>query len=147
MANTETAETALASALRAAHSELLRDLRSLEDSVRLAAKRGLDDLHERLAATYNHVQKHFRLEEENGYMDAVKKIGPHLERTIEELRGEHRKLTEDLARLIVESQGQTEPGESLRKKTLSWVNEVRQHETKENDLIQDAYNLDLAAED
>ncbi|MBI3407811.1 MAG: hemerythrin domain-containing protein [Planctomycetes bacterium] len=140
-------ETALASALRTAHSQLLRDLRALEDSVRLAAKSGFDDLHDRLAATYNHVQKHFRLEEENGYLDAVKKIGPHLERSIEGLRREHKKLTEDLAKLIDESGSQTETDDSLRQRMLSWVNEVRQHETKENDLIQDAFNLDLAAED
>jgi hypothetical protein len=39
------------------------------------------------------------------------------------------------------------PPEALRAGVLSWVERVRDHEARENALVQDTFNVDLSAED
>ena len=81
------------------------------------------------------------------YMDAVIKREPRLERTIEQLAQEHRELLESLTAIIGEGRTSTKLNEAFRNKVHAWVERVRQHETHENEVVQDAFNLDLGAED
>jgi hypothetical protein len=93
------------------------------------------------------LSNHFRLEEENGYMAWVLEREPHLERTVEHLHDEHRSLADTLDRLIREASTKNTLDESLREQARAWLEQVRQHEARENRLVQDFFNLDIDAED
>jgi predicted nucleic acid-binding Zn-ribbon protein len=140
-------EPSVAEALGRAHAALLEDLRKLEGAALPAFGEGLAELRARLDATRRHITEHFRFEEQNGYMDAVRKREPRLERTIEQLAQEHRELEQSLEALIGESEVVTGLGAAYREKVRRWVEHVRQHEARENDLVLDAFNLDISAED
>jgi hypothetical protein len=141
----EERQRALAEALRRAHADLGKDLRELEAAARAPA--GLTEMAARLDRTRLHLAEHFRFEEEDGYMTAVLQRDPNRERTIQHLRDEHRRLAEALAALLDEAAAGRGPGEALREQVLAWVAGVRDHESRENALVQDAFNVDLSAED
>jgi hypothetical protein len=130
-----------------AHAKLLTDLRQLEKAVLSESGQGLMHLHARLARTYNDVAAHFRFEEQDGYMAAVRKREPRLERAIQELAGEHAQLSESLNVLMVKARVATTLDDELRQQLRAWVERVREHEARENQLVQGAFNLDIAGED
>ncbi len=142
-----TTENSVAEALGRAHAALLADLRELEQAARPSSREGLVELRARLVATQTHVTEHFRFEEQNGYMDAVRKREPRLERAIQQLAEEHRYPAQSLEVLVEQSGVATSLDDSLREEVQGWVERVRRHELRENDLVQDAFNLDIGAED
>jgi len=147
MERTEDDLTSVARALRRAHAALLEDLRKVEVAVLPASGEGLVELCARLDATHTHLAEHFRLEEQNGYMDAVRKREPRLERKVQLLAEEHPQLAQSLEALIREAKVATSLGDAIREEVRAWVERVRQHEARENQLVQDAFNLDISAED
>jgi len=62
----------VAEALGRAHEALLADLRELEQAADPSSGEGLVGLRARLGEARVHLTEHFRFEEENGYMDAVR---------------------------------------------------------------------------
>ena len=134
-----------ARSLRQAHASLLEDLRKLEDAAQASGAKP-EDLRACLLATQAHVTEHFRFEEQDGYFAAVRKRAPHAHRTIQELAEDHRRLAGALQGLIQES---TAPivAEPLRKRIAEWVLWVRDHEARENKLVQEVFNRDFEAED
>ena len=140
-------EIAVAESLSQAHAVLLADLRELEQAVHPSSGEGLAELRARLGEARADITKHFRFEEQNGYMDVVRKREPRLERNIQQLADEHRRLVESLDGLVREFGTATKLGDTLRQEVRAWVERVRQHEARENDLIQDAFNLDIGPED
>lgn len=140
-------ETRVAEALGRAHTALLEDLRKMDEAVHPTAGEGLAELRARLDATRRHITEHFRFEEQNGYMDAVRKREPRFERSIDQLAEEHRRLAQSLDALIGEAKAATSPTDVLREQAREWVGRVRQHEVRENDLVQNAFNLDMGPED
>jgi ElaB/YqjD/DUF883 family membrane-anchored ribosome-binding protein len=143
----EKAHPSVAEALRQAHAALGRDLRELAAAAGVPSGAGLAEVTVRLDKTREHLAEHFRFEEENGYMDAVLQRNPNRERTVQHLRDEHRRLTESLEALLGEAAAAGGPKEGLREKILAWVESVRDHESRENALVQEAFNVDLTAED
>jgi hypothetical protein len=139
--------TAVAEALGQAHAALTADLRQLEQAVQPAAGASVEEVRDRLAATRTHIAEHFRFEEENGYMDAVRKREPRLERAIQLLAAEHRQLARSLDALIGAVGSAAGLGNPLREEVREWIDDVRQHEIRENDLVQDAFNQEVGAED
>lgn len=115
--------------------------------MRLPWGEGLTEVTARLGAARTHITEHFRFEEQNGYMDRVRKHEPRLERAIQQLGDEHRQLAQSLDALIEQARVATSLDEAFREKVRAWVEGVRQHEVRENDLVQDAFNLDIGAED
>src|SRR5262249_61195710 len=104
------------------------------------------DLADRLDVVRASIGEHFRFEEENGYMAAVLEIHPHLERMVQHLCEEHGQLLRSLDELRAEGRaGQLSA--AGRARGLAWARAVRRHERSENVLVQDAFNLDLSAED
>src|SRR6516164_2978409 len=93
-------ETSIAEALSRAHDALLNDLGMLCESVDPASGQTPDGLRARLSTTQAHITEHFRFEEQNGYMDKVRKREPRLERIIRELAEEHSQLRSSLEELI-----------------------------------------------
>jgi hypothetical protein len=140
-------DNSVADALLRAHGALLADLRKLEEAIRPSSGESPKELLVRLGATRTHILEHFRFEEQNGYLDAVRQREPRLERIIQQLAEEHRQLTQALDTLLGEAQAAVNLGESLRQDIRAWVESVRRHEARENDLVQDAFNLDIGAED
>jgi hypothetical protein len=140
-------ESSVAQALSRAHLALLNDLKKLEDSVDEAKGPDLTALRARLSATQVHILEHFRFEEENGYMDKVRKREPRLERAIDLLESEHRQLGQSLDSLIRKAKEATNLDHSLHTQVFDWIASVRKHETREDELVQDAFNLDIGTDD
>jgi hypothetical protein len=143
----EKPETSVAEANSRAHAALLRDLQALEVVGRSAAKHGLESLRARLETTRAHIVEHFRFEEENGYMEAVRKREPRLERAVDQLADEHRQLLDSLDALRTEIASAANEDGTVAAKVTAWVQKVQQHEARENHLVQDAFGLDIGAED
>lgn len=130
-----------------AHAKLLGDLRVLTQIVRPFSREGLDALRSRLRTVRRDIAQHFNLEEQNGFMDAVKKREPRLDHTVDQLAEEHRQLRRSLDSLIVEAKLAARVTERIRTATRKWIQSVRHHESRENKLIQAAFAEDIAAED
>jgi hypothetical protein len=143
----KTKKKSLAEALRKAHAALLEDLRKLEQASRLAAGAGAIALRARLRLTRAHLAEHFRFEEQDGYMGALRQREPRLERTIAGLADEHRRLMQSLKGLIREAGAAGAPNDGIGKKIRAWIRSVRRHEARESELVQDAFNTDIGAED
>lgn len=130
-------------ALGHAHAALLHDLRELEEAARPGSSSCRAELGNRLGAVYWQITEHFRFEEQDGYMDAVRKREPRLERAVQQLAEEHRQLKQAIEALLGEVPGDAGFHERIR----GWIGQVRAHEARENRLVQEAFELDLAAED
>jgi hypothetical protein len=140
-------ETSVAESLRRAHRALRKDLQKLEDSVQPTSDQGIPIIRAILDATRTHVLEHFRFEEQDGYMDKVRKREPRLQHAIDQLAGEHRRLAEALDALIENAKQASTLDPDLRRKTREWIATIRQHEAREDELVQDSFNLDVSAED
>ena len=137
----------VAEALARAHVALLADLRELEQATGSSSGKRLAELRVRLSTTRTHLAEHFRFEEQNGYMDTVREREPRLERAIHQLAEEHGELRKSLDGLIREAGDATSLGDGLQEAIRTWIECVRQHEARENDLVQDAFDLDIGPED
>src|SRR5581483_424241 len=143
----QTTKPSVAEALCRAHSSLLEDLGQLEAAVQPQSTEGLPKLHARLAATRAHIAEHFRFEEENGYMDVVRKREPRLERSIQQLADEHGQLLRSLDALIARAGSSENLEGSFRQAISEWIEGIRNHEHRENELVQDAFTWETFAED
>jgi hypothetical protein len=143
----ERIETSVAEALSRAHAVLLEDLRKLETAVHPETGESVAGLRAQLNATRTHIAEHFRFEEQNGYMNTVRRREPRLEHEIQQLAEEHRRLMQSLEGLIVQANTATGLDNTFQGEVRGWIEHVRQHEARENDLVQNAFNLDISAED
>lgn len=129
-----------------AHAALDCDLRRLTALARKTPPTP-DELRDGLEATQAHIAEHFRLEEENGHLESVRQRDPRLGRSIDQLAEDHRQLTRGLDTLVGQARAAVQADEALCAGVRAWVRDLRQHEQRENALVQDAYNLDIGAED
>jgi hypothetical protein len=137
----------LAVAMAEAHRALLRELEDLERSAQPCSAAGPKDTSARLAGLRTRLDDHFRFEEQNGYMQPVLARAPHLERTVNQLRGEHDELRRSLVALVEEAGAARAPGADFWQKVRQWITLVREHEARENLLVEEAFNREFAAED
>jgi hemerythrin-like domain-containing protein len=135
-----------AATLAEAHRKLLEDLQNLE-RVAQASDADSTELSVCLKSIRTHLEEHFRLEEHNGYMQAVLDQAPQLERTVNQLRGEHDELRGSLAALLDGSRDMRSVKADFQQKVQKWIERVRNHESKENLLVEEAFNRDLATKD
>lgn len=133
--------------LRAAHVTLLADLGKLQAVLDDPACDQRDRLLGRLRETLEHTEAHFRFEEHNGYMEVLRKREPHLTRIIDALAHEHRELSDALSVLIAEVEARPALESAGAAKVRAWMRQLRDHERRENELVQDTLNRDMAAED
>jgi hemerythrin len=135
----------IAEALRQVHLELWQNLWQLEDFLADPRDKTRDDWSSALRKLQSHLVHHFQLEEENGYMDAVLKRDPGQTRVVERLQDDHL----ELGRLLNDMIAQAELGklESLAGKLRSLISRMKKHEYEENLLVENAFNLDISAED
>ena len=143
----ENTSIAVVESLEKAHRDLMKDLVDLEEASRSSLGMDASQIGSRLSRTRTHITDHFRFEEHNGYMYAALQREPNLTRSIEHLRDEHRQLAEALDDLIEQTRMRQNTEESLRAQIRSWIEKVRQHEARENTLVQDAFNVDVGSDD
>ena len=134
-------------ALKKAHEALLDDLQGLERALHSPGGEDSAAISARLGRTQAHITQHFRFEEANGYMSAVLKKKPHLERVAGQLLGDHLQLAQTLSRLVDEAKTATKLDARFSTRVRAWIEDVRQHESRENQLVQEAFNVDMDAED
>ena len=140
-------KTPIVDVLGRAHASLQKDLRELEEAGHTASEKGMPGLRSRLEATRRHLAEHFRFEEQGGYMDAVRKREPRLGRVIDELCTEHGQLLSSLDAILKETATASSINDLISGEISGWISRVRQHESRENQVAQDAFNLDIGPED
>ncbi len=143
----ETNQLSFVEALQKAHGALFEDLKDLENAAHSSPGADSAAMLSRLERTRVHITEHFRFEEQNGYMAVVLQREPNLARTVEQLRDEHQQLALKLAGLLERMKTGKPLEEEIRNQIRAWVESVRQHEARENRLVQNAFNMDLGTED
>ncbi len=138
---------ALTEKLGQAHVKLLDALRDLQGTARMRTDSGLSALRVRLEGIRKCLGEHFGFEEQNGYLDVVRQREPFADRVIEKLHAEHQELAQALDDLLGEVRGCESLEAAVRDRVREWIMRVRCHESRESNLIQDAFNLDIGAED
>jgi hypothetical protein len=93
------------------------------------------------------LEDHFRFEEQNGYLDTIRNREFRLSHSIQHLAKQHQSLLETLDALIAAAEAATSIDRGLADEITKWINDVREHEIRKNELVQDAFNFDIAAED
>jgi hemerythrin len=135
----ETSDKEFADTLHHAHTELLRDLRQLEEAVHSGSSEGPTELGDCLGKMRAHLADHFRFEEQDGYMAAILKEEPRFAPLVQELLDEHRQLAQTLDALLQDVRAARSLQDALRERVRAWVKRVRHHESRENRLVQEVY--------
>jgi hypothetical protein len=139
-------EISIAESLSRAHEALQRDLQALEECIAPDSGKSVASIRARLKTTQRHILEHFRFEEQNGYMEKVRRREPRLEHAIDQLVLEHRQLAGSLETLL-EAARDASSSDAFPVNIRQWIAAVRQHENCEDRLVQDAFNYDIGAED
>ena len=94
------------------------------------------------------LDEQFRLEEDNDYMADVLERYPTWYPQVRQLQEEHRLLQRHLRevqdRIARENAGSTLSRE-IHRQLRDWLNAYRNHDRRENDLVQEAFTLDVGA--
>jgi Hemerythrin HHE cation binding domain len=134
-------------ALSEAQQALLDDLRYLGHLIHVPSDASVAEVRQHLNTAYTHLCLHFRLEEQGGYFNNVQEMKPRLERALCELVAQHHELRRSLDSLRAEAARATAIDDAMRGKIRAWIDRFLAHETRENDVAQDAVDLDLGAGD
>jgi hypothetical protein len=140
-------KNSIGEALNRAQVVLLENVQKLEEAVGPESGETLEEVCTRLRATQTQVTRHFRLEEKNGFLTDVAEREPRLDRAVEHLVAEHRELAQSLDTLVRKARATSVLDNALREAIRGWIARLRDHEARETDLIQDAFTVDLGAED
>jgi hypothetical protein len=94
------------------------------------------------------VRAHMEFEERDGYLAPVQQQMPTMSAAIEQLREEHPLLQSRLAQILTDAR--VEPGVYMFREEISprleqWLDSMRDHERRENLLVQEAFNTDVSA--
>ncbi len=136
-----TAEARPFERLRQVHAKLLRDLQGL-DWMAEAATAG-EELSHRLRAIRDDVANHFHLEEQDVYVNPVLKMEPAWERKAREMLAEHRGLLQGIDALIAAAAREgARKNTGLWARVKHWVDQMLQHEARENELFDQAGDED-----
>jgi hypothetical protein len=129
-------------ALLTSHRDLIRELRSLRACLDTDAP---GDLAPCLGGVRARLVEHFRLEE-GGYLAAILSRRPYLDATIRALIAEHAELLRALDAL---REAGTAPAADagLCDEVARWLGRVRRHERREDRLVEDAFLVDLTADE
>ena len=134
-------------AVSQAHHALMSEIGKLEQAVQHPIELSPPDLLERLLVIRQAVTDHFASEEQGGYFEDVLNRASHLARRLEQLRNDHRRLAASVDVLTDRARNARQVDRELVGQIKKWIDDLRQHESQENLLLDDAYNTDLTAED
>jgi hypothetical protein len=133
--------------VKEAHAALLEELGKLELIAATNSPQAFPALRSRLADAHILITEHFRSEEENGFMKAIQESQPCLKRDVQHLVNEHSRLMQWLDALIAQATAAGHMNESIRAGVRRWLDKVRDHETQENKLVEDAFLVDVGSGD
>jgi hypothetical protein len=134
-----TTDKSFAEALHEAHNNLFRDLQELERAVGPGPEASPAELGASLEKVRSHLAEHFRFEEDGGYMAPVLAEEPRFTSLAEELLAEHGQMAQALDAIVREVARSFAVQEGSRQKVRAFVGQVRHHESRENNLVQEAY--------
>jgi iron-sulfur cluster repair protein YtfE (RIC family) len=135
-----------AEALRRVHEALHEDLQALEDAARASGGQPPTELARRLIALRERLATHIVFEEQGGYMKAVRESEPRLEPIVQKLEDDHKRVMQSLCDLIGKAERAAADGK-LSESVIAWIGDLREHEARENEVFEEAFNSDLGAED
>ena len=95
-------------------------------------------------------RSHMEYEERGGYFTSIRERAPHLNSVLDELCGEHIMLLTELAEMndqLRRNEDENHVRGTVGPRLKDWVVKVRNHEHRENTLVQDAFNLDIGVGD
>lgn len=154
MTRTVTVNAAFLQEIKEVNQELWQRLDELRHRCqRPIAPANCRHLVERLSQLRDQLALHFALEEAYGYFDDPVEVAPHLCHAAETLRNEHRQLYMELTRIVerserlLHSEQLTTLALWLGPEFLEFDGAIRDHESRENELIFDAYDTDIGAGD
>jgi hypothetical protein len=133
--------------LHEAHRQMLADLRDLEEQIGPAATLAPWDVSARLSILRSRLHEQFRFEEEDGYAHEVLARAPQLGRKVVKLLDDHAALAQSLEALVEQARVAESLDDSLRHQLRSWIHRWRQHESEENIIFEDAFNVECCAAD
>lgn len=131
--------------------ELIAHLKELTTEPTGSRQRWLNLLKKTFAQFHKRLRKHFTLEEDGGYLDAVTERRPTLSPRVAELENEHRQL-EPLMAGIEQLLGRTTIDDRLLITHLlgcinSVIGYIKDHEQKENAMVSETWSTDMGAAD
>lgn len=135
-------------------SETLRNLfRDLDDTF-VAAGAGdgptLATSRDLLEELQTHLEKHFEIEERGGYLAEALQAAPRFTKKAETLKDQHPEFRTQLTELIELTSTEDDPRaafQELLEKFHAFTNALWQHESAENEILQRAFEEDVAAAD
>ena len=95
-------------------------------------------------------RRHMELEESGGYLPEVRNRLPNLAGTLDRLQGEHTTLQRELSETLASARAAPSSkvlGDAVLGRLRQWVAQIRNHEMRENRLVQEVLNTDLGGGD
>jgi iron-sulfur cluster repair protein YtfE (RIC family) len=109
------------------------------------------ELAEVLTTFHDEIFRHFRDEEQSGFLAEMERVFPHAKHRVDGLRREHDRILAEirdvLAATIVHGAGRTPEQPALRRWTLSILDRITTHEHDEGELLQKLLYTDLGQAD
>lgn len=97
-----------------------------------------------------YLERLFSLEEYDGYMAVVQDKRPHWDRRIEELRGQHEEFRQTIRRVTTRLERITPDErstfENLCHELVKLIKDIAEHNNREDELLEDAFNVDDGGE-
>lgn len=103
-----------------------------------------------LEEALRHCRQHMEYEEREGYLSGVMDRLPNLAGTLELLREEHAELLDELAARLAEARAAATDrtmAATVVPRVRKWLERIRDHEIRENTLVQETFNRDTGAGD
>lgn len=132
------------------HSMLETYLDQLEDLITAPDDHTIQALRPLLHEVFERCRAHMELEEQGGYMVSLVQVQPHMTKAVNELRDEHGVLLKAMTEIRLSVDG-SEDMDRLEGDFLpqikEWLDQMRSHEHRENELVLEAFNQDIGTKD
>lgn len=154
LTRTVTVNAAFLQEIKEVNQELWQRLEEMRHRCqRPVAPASCRQLVQRLSQMRDQLALHFALEEAYGYFDDPVDVAPRLSHAAEQLRTEHRELYMELTNLVeraerlVHSEQMATLALWIGPEFLRFDEALRDHESRENDLIFEAFDTDIGTGD
>jgi len=129
--------------------DALRELLGKVHRTLTKRRESVANVSEMLQSLHRHVRTHFDEEEQGGFFEEIVSQAPRLSTRAETIQGEHARLNNDLLELIVcaDDAKSEDWWQNLEAKFHEFSKELMRHESKENELLLEAYSDDIGAAD
>lgn len=135
-------QTDSSSRLLAAHQELMRQITDLRSFWHGSNDSGCPNGHEladRVVNVRDLLEQHFAMEEDGGYLHAVLEFAPQFAERAEQLCRQHQEFLATLTRIEVRLRNPN-AWNQVREEFETFLQEIQEHEHRENSMVQTAFN-------